>query len=144
MVKFFLLVFLFVSSSFFAQDVVKWSASYSKQSSEILIKAKIDKDWHLYSQYVSPNAGPVPTTIKITKNKKVKLKGKPKEENVHAMYDENFMAHIAVFDNEAVFKQKIKLKKSTEIEISVTYMVCDKTRCLPPKEEKIKLKIDKE
>jgi len=139
-----LLVFLFVINSYSAQNEVQWSASYSKETSEVLIKAKIEKNWHLYSQYVSTNAGPVPTTIKITKNKKVKLKGKPKEENVHAMYDENFMAHIAVFDNEAVFKQKIKLKKSTEIEISVTFMVCDKTRCLPPKEEKIKLKIDKE
>jgi thiol:disulfide interchange protein DsbD len=141
--KFFLFVFILVSSSLFSQDVVKWSASYSKESSEILINAKIDKDWHLYSQYVSPNAGPVPTTIKFTKNKNIKIKGKPKEENVHAMYDENFMAHISVFDDFARFRQKIKLKKSTEIEISITYMVCDKTRCLPPKETRIKLKIDK-
>ncbi|MFM7667858.1 MAG: protein-disulfide reductase DsbD domain-containing protein [Bacteroidota bacterium] len=138
-----LLVFLFVINSYSAQNEVKWSASYSKETSEILIKAKIEKNWHLYSQYVSPNAGPVPTTIKITKNKKVKLKGKPKEENVHAMYDENFMAHIAVFDDYAVFRQKVKLKKTTELEISINFMVCDKTRCLPPKEEKFIIKLEK-
>lgn len=141
--KYFLFLFLFVTGPLIAQDVVKWSASFSKESSEVLINAKIDKDWHLYSQYVSPNAGPVPTTIKFTKNKKVKIKGKPKEENVHAMYDENFMAHIGVFDDFALFRQKIKLKKSTEIEILITYMVCDKTRCLPPKETVINLKLDK-
>ena len=38
------------------------------------------------------------------------------------MYDENFMAHISVFDDYALFKQKVKLKKTTELEISVTYM----------------------
>jgi thiol:disulfide interchange protein DsbD len=138
-----LLVFLFVINSYSAQNEVQWSASYSKETSEVLIKAKIEKNWHLYSQYVSPNAGPVPTTIKYTKNKKVKIKGKPKEENVHAMYDENFMAHISVFDNYAVFRQKVKLKKTTELEISITYMVCDKTRCLPPKEEKFTIKLEK-
>jgi hypothetical protein len=141
--KFFLLVFLIIASSVSAQNVVKWSASYAKETSEILIKANIDKDWHLYSQYVSPNAGPVPTTIKFAKNKKVKLKGKPKEENVHAMYDENFMAHISVFDDYAIFKQKVKLKNNTELVVSITYMVCDKTRCLPPKEEKIIIKLEK-
>jgi len=141
--RFFFILFLFVTNLFFAQNVVKWSASYSKETSEILIIAKIDENWHLYSQYISSNAGPIPTTIKFTKNKNLKLKGKPKEENGHAMYDENFMANIAVFDNNAIFRQKIKLKKSTEIEISVTYMVCDKTRCLPPKEEKFTIKLEK-
>lgn len=141
--RFLPLFFLFFLNSVTAQNVVQWSASFSKETSELLIKAKIDKNWHLYSQYVSPNAGPVPTTIKYTKNKKVKIKGKPKEENVHAMYDENFMAHISVFDDYALFRQKVKLKKNADLEISVTYMVCDKTRCLPPKEEKFTIKLEK-
>ena len=141
--KFFLLFLLFLVNSVVAQNVVQWSASYAKETSELIIKAKIDKDWHLYSQYVSPNAGPIPTTIKFKKNRKIKLKGKPVEENVHAIYDENFMAHISVFDENAVFRQKVKLKKSTELEISITYMVCDKTRCLPPKEEKLSIKLEK-
>jgi thiol:disulfide interchange protein DsbD len=141
--RIFLLFFLLFAGSLSAQDVVQWSASYSKESSEVIIKAKIKKEWHLYSQYVSPNAGPIPTTIKFTKNKNVKIKGKVSEENVHAMYDENFMAHISVFDDYANFKQKVKVKKNTELEISITYMVCDKTKCLPPKEEKITIKIEK-
>ena len=141
--RFLLFGFLFIVNSFSAQNVVQWSATYSKENSEVIIKAKIDKDWHLYSQYVSPNAGPVPTTIKFTKNKNVKLKGKPNEENVHAMYDENFMAHISVFDDYALFRQKVKVKKSTELEIFVNFMVCDKTRCLPPKEEKFTIKLEK-
>lgn len=141
--RFILFGFLFIVNSFSAQNVVQWSATFSKETSDVVIKAKIDKNWHLYSQYVSPNAGPIPTTILFKKNKKVKIIGKPKEENVHAMYDENFMAHISVFDDYALFRQKVKFKKSTDLEISVTYMVCDKTRCLPPKEEKFTIKLEK-
>ena len=141
--RIFLLFVLLFTGSLHAQDVVHWSASYSKGSSEVIIKAKIKKDWHLYSQYVSPNAGPIPTSVKFAKNKNVKLNGRLIEENAHAIYDENFMAHINVFDDYAILKQKVKVKKNTELEISITYMVCDKTKCLPPKEEKITIKIEK-
>jgi hypothetical protein len=59
-----------------AQSVVKWSGVYSKKSDEVILTASIDKNWHLYSQYISPNAGPVATKIVFQKNKQVKLKGK--------------------------------------------------------------------
>ncbi len=139
----FFFLFVFIAIFGLSQNVVKWSAQYSKESSEITINALIDKNWHLYSQYISPTAGPIPTKIVFEKNKLIKFKGKPIEENVHAFYDENFMAHLAVFDEKAVFKQKVKVKKSSEVKITITYMVCDNTRCLPPTDEIVTIKIDK-
>jgi hypothetical protein len=136
-------IFIYISICVHSQNVVKWSAQYSKESSEITINALIDKNWHLYSQYISPNAGPIPTKIVFDKNKQIKFKGKPIEENVHAFYDENFMANLAVFDEKAIFKQKVKVKKSSEVKITITYMVCDDTRCLPPTDEIVTIKIDK-
>jgi thiol:disulfide interchange protein DsbD len=85
----------------------------------------------------------VATKITFTKNKKLKIKGKPIEENVHAFYDENFGAHLSVFDDKAVFRQKIKVKKNTDLKIVITFMVCDNTRCLPPTDETIIIKIEK-
>jgi thiol:disulfide interchange protein DsbD len=126
-----------------AQSVVKWSGNYSKKTNEIILSASIEKNWHLYSQYISPNAGPVATKITFTKNKKLNIKGKPIEENVHAFYDENFGAHLSVFDDKAVFRQKIKVKKNTDLKIVITFMVCDNTRCLPPTDETIIIKIEK-
>jgi thiol:disulfide interchange protein DsbD len=108
-----------------------------------MISAEIEKGWHLYSQYISPNAGPIATKFVFSKNKKVKIKGKPIEENVHAFYDENFGAHLAVFDEKAIFRQKTKVKQNTELKVTVTYMVCDDKRCLPPKDEIITVKIEK-
>jgi thiol:disulfide interchange protein DsbD len=126
-----------------AQSVVKWSGTYLKKTDEVILSATIEKNWHLYSQYISPNAGPVATKITFTKNKKLKIKGKPIEENVHAFYDENFGAHLSVFDDKAVFRQKIKVKKNTDLKIVITFMVCDNTRCLPPTDETIIIKIEK-
>ena len=126
-----------------AQSVVKWSGVYSKKTDEVILTATIEKNWHLYSQYISPNAGPVATKITFLKNKKVKIKGKLLEENVHAFYDENFMAHLSVFDDKAIFRQKIKVKKSTDLKLVITYMVCDDSRCLPPTDETLTIKIEK-
>jgi thiol:disulfide interchange protein DsbD len=126
-----------------AQSVVKWSGVYSKKTDEVILTATIEKKWHLYSQYISPNAGPVATKITFTKNKKVKIKGKPLEENVHAFYDENFGAHLSVFDDKAIFRQKIRVKKNTDLKVVITYMVCDDTRCLPPTDETLTIKIEK-
>jgi hypothetical protein len=53
------------------------------------------------------------------------------------------MAHLAVFDDKAICRQKVKVKNSTELEIFVNFMVCDKPRCLPPKEEKFIINIIK-
>lgn len=141
--RYFLLLFLFLGNYSFGQNVVKWAGSYSKKTDEVILTATIEKNWHLYSQYISPNAGPVATKIVFQKNKQVKLKGKTVEENVHAYYDENFMAHLAVFDDKAIFKQKIKVKKNTDLKLIITYMVCDNTRCLPPTDETLTIKIEK-
>jgi len=143
MMRIVLVLFLFLCNYSMAQSVVKWSGNYSKKTNEIILSASIEKNWHLYSQYISPNAGPVATKITFTKNKKLKIKGKPIEENVHAFYDENFGAHLSVFDDKAVFRQKIKVKKNTDLKIVITFMVCDNTRCLPPTDETIIIKIEK-
>ncbi len=136
-------LFLILSFRVYSQKVVAWNAIYNKETSEVIIQAKIDKGWHLYSQYIPPNAGPIATKFVFKKNKKVKIKGKPIEENVHSFYDENFGAHLAVFDDKALFRQKVKVKQTNDFVFTVTYMVCDNTRCLPPKDETITIKIEK-
>ena len=61
--RYFLLLFLFLGNYSFSQNIVKWAGSYSKKTDEVILTATIEKNWHLYSQYISPNAGPVATKI---------------------------------------------------------------------------------
>ncbi len=119
-------------------DPVKWSFSVKKLSdseAELILKAKIDKGWHLYSQQM-PDDGPIPTSFTFTKSNDYKLIGKVIEPNVKGEYDKVFEATLKYFSNEAVFKQKVSVLSAKEVKIkgSLEFMACDDTQCLTPKE----------
>lgn len=131
---------LFASLFSFSQapNPVKWEASYSSINSdegEIIITAKIDKGWHIYSQNIAPDAGPIPTTFNYTPGTNFELVGKTIEGNAHEVFDKAFDTKLLIFDDKAEFKQKIKLKNSkgfTTI-VKLEFMTCNDMQCLPPK-----------
>ncbi|MCX6273303.1 MAG: thioredoxin family protein [Bacteroidetes bacterium] len=136
-----LLLFCLVSTFSFAQilDPVKWTFTAVKVSgseAELTFTAKIDKNWHLYSQKVTED-GPVPTSFHFETKKGVELIGKTEEPNVKAHFDKVFNADIKYFDGKAVFKQKVRIvsDKSPMIKGFLEFMACDDTKCLVPKEE---------
>lgn len=116
---------------------VKWSASAENktgQSATIVLKATIDKGWHLYAQHID-EGGPIPTTFEFLDQKgNYALSGETSEERGVEKFDSIFGMNIKYFENEAVFKQPVKLldKSLKTIEAEVTFMVCDDTKCLPP------------
>ena len=92
-----LIIFLILGSIFqlYSQvlDPVKWSSSLNRineKEAELVFTAKIDKKWHVYSQFIG-EGGPIATKFDITKTKDFELVGpvsespKPTEE-----YDKNF------------------------------------------------------
>src|ERR1700758_1162797 len=65
----FLFVFSLVSVKAFAQTIspVKWDFSYNsidEKNGELILKANIGTDWHIYSQMQSGD-GPLPTIFKF-------------------------------------------------------------------------------
>ncbi len=119
-------------------DPVIWSFSTNKISdteAELVLKAKIDKNWHLYSQTM-PEDGPIPTSFHFTKSKFYELAGKTSEPNVKGEFDKVFNASLKFFSNEATFKQKIRVLDSKPFVVKGTleFMACDDTKCLTPKE----------
>lgn len=125
-------------SQLIAQNHLSWEFSYDKLNSNILIKGTIDKGWHLYSQKTPTNAGPIPVSISIAKQKGIKLIGKFEEKlEPHDIFDVNFDSQVYLFENTYLAEQKIKLKKAKNQHLkqltgSVLYMVCDDSRCMPP------------
>ena len=141
MLKYFVLLlclFYFGFSQLTAQNHLTWNFSYDKSSEKIIIKGTIDKGWHLYSQKTPANAGPIPVSISIDKQKGIKLIGKCEEKlEPHDIFDVNFDSQVYLFENTYLAEQKIKLKKAKnqhlkQLKGSVLYMVCDETKCLPP------------
>jgi len=119
-------------------DPVKWSYSSEKindKEFDLLITAKIEKGWHLYSQFIE-EGGPIPTSFKFNPSAAYKLIGKVTESpKPITAFDKNFNIEIAWHKDQVVFKQRISLNKPiTAITGVLEFMVCDDQRCLPPAE----------
>jgi thiol:disulfide interchange protein DsbD len=115
---------------------VKWSHSVeygNAGEATLLLKAKIDKGWHLYSQDIA-EGGPIKTTFTFTPSAAYQTTGKVLEGKAIEYYDKNFEMQLKYFGEEAVFRQKIKINsaKPFTIAANVEFMVCDDEKCLPP------------
>lgn len=118
-----------------AQQVVEWSAVYNSEEEVVVFDAKIEEGWHIYSQNINDGIGPIPTTIRFEENKGIKLIGKVQESESVTKYDPNFEGELSFFEKKASFEQKISIKDATQINATVTFMVCNDTMCLPPEDK---------
>lgn len=127
-----LVLVMILSGRAFSQDKVKWTVTYNEAEKQIEFRANIADGWHLYSQFIQNDIGPVPTTFVFEENQKVTLAGKVSEpEPIHA-YDENFEASLDFFKDQVVFTQKIAPGSKGTLSGYITYMVCNEIMCLPP------------
>lgn len=144
------LMMMFLLAGFLAsaqvQNPVKWSYKLKKVNAttyEVHITATIDKGWHVYSQ-TTPDGGPVPTTIKFSKNPLITLVGAAKEVGkLEQRHEELFGVDVKQFSNSVNFIQTIKVKAvvKTAVTGSVEFMVCNDRECLPPTTNKFSLPI---
>ncbi len=142
---FILILFAFTSNAQILEPV-KWSFSsniISDKEAELIITAKIDKGWHVYSQFIE-EGGPIPTSFTFKSSPDYKLIGKVSEspKAITAM-DKTFDMKISYHENQVTFKQKIRLNKpKTSVSGSLEFMVCNDERCLPPTEVEFKIPVE--
>jgi thiol:disulfide interchange protein DsbD len=134
-------IFIFSSLLSFAQDKVTWE--FTADNEVFVAKATIADGWHLYSQHVNDEIGPMPTMFDFSKNNDLKIIGKTIEPEPFKEYDENFGGELEYFKDEVLFHQKYKTQSSTELKGTVTYMVCNDVMCMPPTDVEFSIKIDK-
>lgn len=126
---------------------VKWSTETKDLGNgqyEVLLHAKIDKDWHMYSQK-HPNTGiGVPATIAFEQNPNVEFIGNVDEiGKLIDRYSEMFQQDEKLYENKVTFRQKLRLKnqKETTVKFSAETQVCDHEKCLPPDWKDFSVKI---
>ena len=141
-----LLVLLALQSQAQIENPVKWSYSAQKtgkNEANILIKADIQKGWHLYSQFIE-DGGPIPTSFTFSPSKDFKLEGKVSESpKAVTAFDPNFGMKIAWHETQVVFTQKIKTTNDKFILKGVLeYMVCNNNKCLPPTEQEFNIPVN--
>lgn len=107
----------------------------------VVMTAKIEGGWHVYSMDVDPNVGPAPLEVVFTKTNGVKLNGKPKaNKKAIVNYDPNFEADLAWWENSVTITQAFTTTADNyEIEGYIRYGACNDSQCTPPQKEQFKL-----
>lgn len=139
-------VLIACSSLVFAQDnwenLVTWEVNYNEENTSIELKATIQENWVIYSQF-TPEGGPIPLSFEFEDIDGVEFIGKVEEltEPIKTM-SKMFELEVIKFKNEALFSQKIKTTGDSRIiKGNVTFMSCDNEKCLPPKTVPFEVKI---
>jgi len=132
----FVLLSLFFMANAQILQPVKWSFE-SKQIDnevfELILKAKMDKGWHIYGIDI-PEGGPIPTSFIFNPSDDYELAGKLEAPESIEKYDNAFEMDLMYYDDNAHFIQKVKMKADRPFKITgeLEFMSCDDTRCLPP------------
>jgi thiol:disulfide interchange protein len=116
---------------------VKWSAESKDLGNgefEVILTAYIDEHWHIYSQVLDNDMGPLPTTFFFNETEGVEFIDGVKEGESIREYDPNFMMDLNFFEGQPQFVQKLKITGDAKplINCSVDFMACDDEKCLPP------------
>ncbi len=138
-IKLTLLALTILSVNLSAQifDPVKWNFKTEKvgdDTYELVFKADIEDHWHLYSQHLPSDDGPIATAFYFDESTNVeRLDGVTESESITEFDKVNEM-ELTFFEHEAIFRQKVKVKSSGIQKVSgyLEYMVCDDEKCLPP------------
>ena len=121
-----------------SSKTVQWTFSAKKvaaQVYELEMVAKIDGNWHIYSQHGGD--GPVSTQFTFTKNPLVARDGTVKEVGaLKKTYEQAFSSEVRFYEKTVSFIQKVKVrgKAKTNVAGKVEFMVCNDKQCLPPAE----------
>jgi DsbC/DsbD-like thiol-disulfide interchange protein len=140
--KYILVLFLTQHLSLSAQTEVDWIGNFDVQNKRILLTASIPDGWHIYSQYIAPEVGPVPTSFEMQPSKGIKCLATVSQPTPIQQYDDAFGALLDYFEGEVQFGQQLKIKKSGTVQCTISYMMCDKTMCLPPTEKQLLITIN--
>lgn len=118
----------------FAQMVppANWKHSVNKTTIaagdeiEVVFKAKIPGTYHIYSNdFKCPNGGPLLSEFKFNNNGSFKLVGTARPIGAKKVYDDIFKCDITEFHDQAEFRQKIKILKTSPVISGVLeYQMC--------------------
>ena len=137
------LILILISQSNWAQNEISWSGKYDSAQKKVLLTAKLAEGWHVYSMTVDEMSGPVSTKIELKKNKSIVVLSPVNEPEPIVSFDENFGAELQYFENSVTFEQELKIKKSTQLQYTITHMICNEVMCYPPVDEIILISVVK-
>jgi thiol:disulfide interchange protein DsbD len=132
---FFATLLIFITSITAQFEHITWSSQASildNQQVQLVITAKLDKGWHLYSQFME-DGGPLPTWITIDNPSDFELQGVFSESKTKSEFEPVFDMTVIYFDDVAIFTGILKKVGTTDtLKGNVNFMICQDGMCLPP------------
>ena len=138
------MILLFTVADAQINNPVKWLFTAKKvtdKTYELYITANLESNWHIYAQDSNESTG---TSFSFSPNPLVKFDGKVKESGkMEKTYDPNVKSVLRYYSNQVDFIQKIKVRSTatTLVKGTVTYIVCNDKKCLPPNEVPFSIKL---
>jgi cytochrome c biogenesis protein CcdA/thioredoxin-related protein len=118
------------------EDPISWEINLYETAIEgqveVIYNASLDPCWHIYSQFLDSDDGPIATAFYNEENETIEG---VTECEPNVSYDPNFMMDLKYFKEEVYWSALINLAdlESTDtLKGSLLYMVCDAVQCLPP------------
>jgi len=119
------------------------------QNAKVLITARIDPGWHLYS-LTQRSGGPIPTRITIDESSIVKMNGNPQQPKPKSAPDPNFSRPgeppfiTETFDNEVTFTVPVTFASdisegTQKFNVKIRFQACDDHQCLRPQNKPIEI-----
>jgi len=148
-----LLAFVLTGNALIAQqdswtEKVKWSFKVVKvdeNHADVVATAKLIEHWHVYSMNHDPAKADftgMPTSFKFKTNDNYRLVGKAKDGKKAHVYTD-VLGESLIFEDEAVFKQRIEVltDKPFTIDFEYDFQVCDENGCLFPPTQTAKVQV---
>lgn len=118
------------------EDPISWEINLYETAEEgqieVVYHASLDPCWHIYSQFLGSDDGPIATAFYNDANEIIEG---VTECTPLIDYDPNFMMDLKYFKEEVYWSSVITLsdlESADTLKGSLLYMVCDATKCLPP------------
>jgi thiol:disulfide interchange protein len=121
---------------------VEPSQLHPGDKAKVLLSAKIDAGWHLYSLTQPPP--PRAAKIALEENSIFLADGNPQQPKPKLAFDPNFQIETETFEKEVTFTVPIKVAADApagaqKFNVKVTFQLCDDQRCLPPRTRPIEV-----
>jgi len=135
---------LFSGFSFSQENEVKisWEFYFDSDKNTAFWSAKLSPGWHIYSQYLNNDLGPIPTEFTFEENHAIHEVPIVSEPTVQPFFDENFGSELIYHSDSVTFSSPIIHTSPTLLKGNILFMLCNDKGCLPPRIKEFNISIE--
>lgn len=121
---------------------ISWEFVFDSEKNTAFWSAKLAPGWHIYSQYLDHNLGPIPTEFSFEDNEAIQDISAVTEPTVQPVFDANFGSELIYHSDTVTFSSSIIYTAPTFLKGNILFMLCNDKGCLPPRIKEFNISIE--